>query len=311
MTYNFQALTTPPSPEVIKQYIEDPGLIGRQRLKMAGAGAGLLFCVGIAVFALGGPSRDASSSLFAAAIAGIVAIGFIAAIVYQARIEKIRSVKLTRFAKDNGFDFAQFTDNPLLVGMFFNKGNERTAQNIISGTVGQSPFELGNYKYAIGSGRNRRAYSMGYVRIQLERHLPHMVLDSAKNNSAAFGLQVSNLPAGIDANQRLKLEGDFNEHFTLYVPKGYEKDALYVFTPDLMALLIDTIAAYDVEIIDDQCFIYLPKTVNFDDPAVMQDILKVIEVVGQKTINRTDRYVDDRLGDATMGGVGIDGQRLR
>jgi len=311
MTYNLQALTTPPAPETIKQYIEDPGLVGRRRVKMVGAGAGLLFCVGIAVFAMGGPSKDASSSLFAAVIAGVVAIGFLAAIAYQARVEKTRSVKLSHFAADNGFEFAQFTANPLHAGMFFNKGNERTAQNIISGTVGQSPFELGNYKYAIGSGRNRRAYSMGYVRIQLERHLPHMVLDSVKNNSAAFGLRVSNLPAGIDANQRLQLEGDFNEHFTLYVPKGYEKDALYVFTPDLMALLIDTIAAYDVEIIDNQCFIYLPKTVNFDDPAVMQDTLRIIEVIGQKTINRTDRYVDDRLNDTTMGSVGIDGQRLR
>ena len=37
--------------------------------------------------------------------------------------------------------------------------------------------------------------------------------------------------------QVLSLEGDFDRYFTLYCPKEYERDALYVFTPDLMALL--------------------------------------------------------------------------
>lgn len=37
----------------------------------------------------------------------------------------------------------------------------------------------------------------------------------------------------------LSLEGDFDRYFTLYCPGDYERDALYVFTPDLLALLID------------------------------------------------------------------------
>ncbi len=49
----------------------------------------------------------------------------------------------------------------------------------------------------------------------------------------------------------LELEGDFGKHFELHVPAGYERDALYVLTPDVMQVLIDEAADRRVEIVDD------------------------------------------------------------
>lgn len=55
--------------------------------------------------------------------------------------------------------------------------------------------------------------------------------------------------AGLFArDQVLSLEGDFDRYFTPYCPKQYERDALSVFTPDLMALCIDEAAPFDIEI---------------------------------------------------------------
>ena len=82
--------------------------------------------------------------------------------------------------------------------------------------------------------------------------LPHIVLDSTGNNSV-FG---SNLPVTFDADQLLGLEGDFDRHFSLYCPADYERDALYLFTPDIMARFIDNAAVLDVEIVDDWLFLY-------------------------------------------------------
>src|SRR5690606_32829643 len=84
------------------------------------------------------------------------------------------------------------------------------------------------------STTTRRSYA--YVALRLETMLPHFVLDATRNNRT-FG---SSIPMPIAGGQTLSLEGDFDSHVTLHCPQGYERDALYVFTPDLMALLIDT-----------------------------------------------------------------------
>ncbi|MEO7546479.1 MAG: hypothetical protein ABIT21_09370 [Terrimesophilobacter sp.] len=76
--------------------------------------------------------------------------------------------------------------------------------------------------------------------------VPNMILDAKSNN-----FLWTNLPQNFSRNQVLSLEGDFDKHFTLYCPKEYEHDALYVFTPDLMTRLIDHAAGYDVELVDD------------------------------------------------------------
>ena len=78
-----------------------------------------------------------------------------------------------------------------------------------------------------------------------------MVLDARSNNGLFGG---TNLPSQFSKDQILSLEGDFSEYFTLYCPREYERDALYVFTPDLMALLIDQTSTFDVEIVDDWMF---------------------------------------------------------
>ncbi|GAA1220365.1 hypothetical protein GCM10009655_19930 [Rhodoglobus aureus] len=64
-----------------------------------------------------------------------------------------------------------------------------------------------------------------------------MVLDARANNQL-FGF--SNLPKSFARDQVLKLEGDFNEHFTLYSPRHYERDALYVFTQHPMTSTLST-----------------------------------------------------------------------
>jgi hypothetical protein len=114
----------------------------------------------------------------------------------------------------------------------------------------------------------------------------------------------------MNKDQTLSLEGDFNEHFTLYAPKEYERDALYIFTPDLMALLIDTVAQFDVEVIDDQLFVYGPEFHLVTEKA-WERIFAIINNVGQKTISQTDYYADEKIGDRNTDVVADEGRRLR
>jgi hypothetical protein len=107
-----------------------------------------------------------------------------------------------------------------------------------------------------------------------------------------FGIKKSNLPADLARDQRLSLGGEFDDKFTLYAPTNYGRDAFYIFAPDLMALFIDRLGAFDVEIIDDTMFVYGAR---FDllDPQTYAWLTELVDTVVARTLRRTDRYNDD------------------
>jgi len=204
-----------------------------------------------------------------------------------------RWLRLTRFASANSLEFTPQFGNPALPGAIFSQGHGRQSINRLTSTAGRY-LEIGNYRYKTGNGKEERTHDWGYLALRLDRALPHMVLDSRANNGL-FGS--SNLPAAFAKDQVLSLEGDFDSYFTLYCPRAYERDALYVFTPDLMALLIDNAAPFDVEIVDDWMFVYSARPFVSVDPALYQRLFHIVDTVGEKTVNQSDRYVDDKIGE--------------
>jgi hypothetical protein len=215
--------------------------------------------------------------------------------------------RLDTFANANGMIFSPIDPGPSYPGAIFNVGDSRKALNHLR-SVTDRYLDIGNYQYSTGSGKSRSTHTWGFMAMQLDRKLPNMVLDTKANNGL-FG--TTNLPATFAKNQVLSLEGDFNEHFTLYCPKQYERDALYVFTPDLMALLIDNAAPFDVEIVDDWMFVYSSTAFQSASPAVYQRLFQIANTVGAKTLAQTDRYVDHRVGDFSANYVAPQGQRLK
>ena len=135
-----------------------------------------------------------------------------------------------------------------------------------------------------------------------------MVLDSRANNGL-FG--TSNLPAAFSKDQVLSLEGDFNNYFTLYCPKQYERDALYVFTPDLMARCVDNAAPFDIEIVDKWMFVYSAIPFDMSNGAIYQRLFGIVDTVGAKTLTQTDRYSDERIANFTANVVAPQGARLK
>jgi hypothetical protein len=115
----------------------------------------------------------------------------------------------------------------------------------------------------------------------------------------------------LDRKQILHLEGDFDEHFTLYCPQQYEQDALYIFTPDLMALLIDEASPYDVELVDQWMFVYSSRPFQMTEPAVLQRLFTIADTVGAKALDQTEHYADDRIGDPAANFVAPQGARLK
>ncbi len=207
-----------------------------------------------------------------------------------------RWYRLDRFARANGMSWHPVSPAPPLPGMIFAQGSGRQATDVVRGTVPRF-VEFGNHQYTTGSGKNQTTHRWGYVAVKLTSPLPHIVLDATSNN-ALFG---SNLPTSFDRGQRLRLEGDFDRHFALYCPKGYEPDALYLFTPDIMARFIDHAAALDVEIVDDWLFLYAKRDFSTLDPATWSWLFSIVGALIDK-FAQWERWRDDRLG----GGAPVD-----
>lgn len=213
-------------------------------------------------------------------------------------------LRLSMFAALNGFEFSAHRGVVNYPGMIFGLGyNRGVSQHILR--RGEDFLDIGNYGYTVNDGKTEFSYGYGFVAIKLERRMPHLVLDSNKNNF----LGATQLPVGFSSTQRISLEGNFDEFFTMYCPKGYERDALYIFTPDLMALMIDEAVSVDAEIIDDWMFLYQFGAFDLTNPNTMAKLFAIIDTVGAKMLSRTERYADsrhDKGGDVASGSVGAE-----
>jgi len=317
-------LTRPLPPSAVQAYRD-----AARRLGAPWAQANASQILGIAFGALGGAiavivfgGLAASTTLGAirdgspvGVVFGLFFIGVpvLAAVVVVRRLLRSggrwgRWARIAAFAEANGLDFAPQARVPGYPGLIFGLGSDRTVGEHVSTRSGRF-IDMGGYEYTTGSGKNRTTHHWSFLAIRLDRRLPNIVLDSRQNNGV---LGATNLPVALARDQVLHLEGDFDRYFTLYCPKDYETDALYVFTPDLMALLIDEAAPFDVEIVDDWFFAYSSRALDMAEPATYRRLFRIVDTVGAKAAHQTERYRDDRVAGAIAANVvAPQGARLR
>ncbi len=310
---NYEGLTAPVSVAELRAY--RLSLPQKERIIPV-----LMIIASVLVFGLGGIANLAAGTKVGT-IAGIVLLlvsaGVSWVMLYYFRQINKRAIRLMRFAGSNGWTYERSRSSWMHQGMIFQIGHSRKLMNIVSfqATETSPGFEIGEYTYTVGHGKNRQTHWWTYCAVDLDRNVPHMVLDSQHNNVRLFGKDLmSNLPASFKRDQVLALEGDFNKYFTLYAPVEYKRDAYYVFTPDLMALLIDTSSAYDAEVIDNKIYFYAPSSGSarlLVEPTAMYRWLQIIHAVGMKMNRQTDYYADENIGNREADTVAASGKRLK
>jgi hypothetical protein len=195
-----------------------------------------------------------------------------------------RWMHLDRFTLANNMVYTPEIPSPMYAGTVFTIGKARRASDVVATSSGRY-VEIGNYSYSGDSGLNRSLTQCGYIRIIVDRRLPHLYLKSRK--SRRFG-------AAFARAQEFSLEGDFGKYFRLYAPVGYERDALYIFTPDLMAVLIDEASDFDIEFVDNQVYLYTPRPFTMIDPDTYRRLVTVVDAVVGKALRQTRAYSDER-----------------
>jgi hypothetical protein len=221
---------------------------------------------------------------------------------------------LPAFVAERGWRYEPTAPTPTIEGAVFGALLKAVVTDRVVAT-GAIPFEVGNVAGRVGGTRTEqfgkvrvtmtrrtsRLSDHGYLSIRLPRSLPHFVVDAHANGRS--------LPLPLKAKNRVSLEGDFDDHFALYAPTGYERDALYLFTPDVMALLIDETGDLDVEVIGDRLTIYAPALFDLRNRAVWARLEQIVRLLGAKAIDQAGNYSDPRAA-GTDSNVAPEGRRL-
>jgi len=306
MQLDYRPLEEPVTEAMIKKYAAEhvswhtPKFIG-----LFGGGIWLAFMVStiVANLSSGGGWNGRMAAMLI--LMTLISIGAVAASLALTRAIAKNVARMNRFAEVNGAVYSSNIPPSGMTGLIFDNGHSRMITESLALPRG---VEFGNYRYVTGSGKNRSTHTFGYARVALGRNLPNMVLDAKLNNFIG-----TSLPDSFDASQKLSLEGDFDKHFDLYVPKDYQRDALYVFTPDVMQALIQHGRLLDMEVVGSDLFMYSKKTIGLTSKNQLQAWIMVVDAISSELKDQSKRYVDERAvqTQSALPVVAVQGQRLK
>jgi hypothetical protein len=143
-----------------------------------------------------------------------------------------------QFAQINNWTIKPSDMNQVPPGLL-NVGSGQKVSSIINAKFDNLNCDLFSYEYDVHAGKAAITYVFMIARIQLDKTFPHIVLDGQRNIK---GLRT------LPGYEQLKLEGNFNKYFKLYVQKGEEIDALSIIAPNVMQTLIDSNRQQDIEV---------------------------------------------------------------
>lgn len=212
-----------------------------------------------------------------------------------------RPTEVVRLAQANHLDVFPKVSPTLSTNFMVLKPREPHMSNALAGPDWRyADFRQTIYR-KFRNGEYRTAYVYySVLELDLPRALPTMLFDSPKTHRDQFKTY-------FDRAQIHHLEGDFDQHFTTYLPKYYTIDALSIITPEVMQAMIAA-DGFDIEIDGAKLYLYGPLLPVEQLPA-MFDQGKTI----RKTLmNNLTTYRDERLNAlAGRSGVSVYGTELR
>lgn len=268
-----------------------------------------------AAAAVAGIAVAVIAALITKSLVAVAGLAFFITVIIVAAVFGIpytrrRQYKLAAFAEQNRLRFVLKTTNPTYPGQLFHVGSNRqcgeyfyTDEGLFAG-AGRYSFVTGGssatsgVSISIGSSSSSRdnttTHRWNYAVFRLPVAVPHMVLDRLSNN----GLFNSNLPFTIDRSQQLSFGAPFDQHFRVYAPGGYGRDAYYFFPPDVLATLMELPGGMDLEIVDNLIFCYWQHGTDIDNPQTWALIEHVQNRFAARLASLARRYRDDRAAQA-------------
>ena len=188
---------------------------------------------------------------------GFIIIAIVATIgmyVYQRVLAVIKVEFTQQLGAELGLTYTGDASLGTVSGKWFTLGSRRSITNVLEGVYKTVPLRIFTYRYVVitDSGDNQSSTPFDYTVFEatLKGTVPDILAFSKK------GIQYVPATALGFQDESLRLEGNFNDYFLLYVPKGREQEAYQIFTPDVMAVLIDKASGLHFECVGNKVYIY-------------------------------------------------------
>lgn len=184
---------------------------------------------------------------------------------YALMYQKMQSIFMEQVAKTLNYKYVPLLDLSAMTGNLFKIGHSQQVKNVIIGVYNNLPIKIFNYNFSTGSGKQRRDFRYTIFEIETKSEIPNMIL--MKNDFFAL----TDLNALTSGKEKLNLEGDFNKYFKLYIVKDFQIEALQIFTPDIMAELIDKFKNVDmnIEINSNKIYLFFEKVISKKDEILL------------------------------------------
>ena len=154
---------------------------------------------------------------------------------------------MRQFADANGYQFSPTGDPAEFDGSLFQLGDSKQVSDVIRATYLGCPIVLFRYKFYRGKAVGK--YTV--LQLQFDADMPDLYLRPAILPGSPFVSKASG-----DGAEYVRLEGDFSTVLSLDIQKGYEVEALEVFTPDVMGYLMDNCKNFSIEILNNHLYVY-------------------------------------------------------
>ncbi|MDP9249699.1 MAG: hypothetical protein M3M85_04305 [bacterium] len=144
---------------------------------------------------------------------------------------------MSNFARAHGMTYTEEGAIEDCNGRLFEIGENRGVKNVVAGTWNNFPIKIFNYSYTTGSGKSRSTPMFTVLEISFDQvEFPFIFLRSKK----VWGLRLSYEINDVDVS----LHG---RRFKLSVAKGYEIEALQIFSEELLDYLTQNVPEFSIE----------------------------------------------------------------
>lgn len=184
------------------------------------------------------------------------------------------------FAELNGWEYAETGDVGKEEGAIFRKNSGGRITHYIRGKIDGRDLRIFTFSF---TDQNGKTIYYTVFAFKFNGSFPHIFLNRRGNQY------------GFDAGERVPLPTEFEKKFSLSAPKKYEIEALEIFTPDVLAALLDGEFPHDVEFADREVLIFAEGQIT-DSTMLWREFkraLKIEDLLDEKL----DRFKFEPIGD--------------
>jgi hypothetical protein len=169
---------------------------------------------------------------------------------FGGQLYKIHGSFWKTFAERNGGSYEGQGRVSKENALMFKQGTAQSITNMVTFREDNEVMKIFQFSFSKKNKilqQNLREYYYTVFLFTLERNPPHMYLNYKANTY------------GMNIGTSIPLPTEFEKSFTISIPQGYHIEVLQIFTPEILAAILDFGIHLDIEVCNNKIYFYIEK----------------------------------------------------